>query len=956
MNEIAGPKMPIAQAPDAERRSEAPAVRAPRPPRSLARATLHRVALGVALIVSLSSGVTYYLLYGEIEQRALERLREYAEQRTEYHEAQFALGTAFHEVVKADFLERYNRPMPDARRRFEELMTRDPDGAYRNSPQYADVERFSTGWIHMRVRPDDEFMRRWMLFFDLSEHHSRLVTTRFTNFYFMHPIEPANMGYDDPERSNNVQWAALTPADYPLDEREYFSAASAANNPERQTVWAGPYLEPAYNKILVSVLTPVYVGEEHIATIGSDDILDDLEASILRSDVPGTSHTVFREDGRLIVDPQYMMPIVESYNGFHIREADDRRLDTLHALASQVIDRPVYGYSAAIDQYYAISRLETTGWYFASTLPGHAIRTQAFQAAQWVLWAGLASVALLLLSLAIILRRQVGQPLNELLAGIRSAAVGEVRAVPVTGDDEFAHLASAFNAMVGQVSERDAALRVEKERFRALIEHAADVILVVDAGTIVRYASPSLESALGVAPDAVLGQPLLHRLHADDRAGLAEALQAVLGRPGRVVERTEFRMRHADGSWRWMEATGTNQIGNPAVGGIVVNARDIAEAKAAEAEIARQRENLHQREKLAAMGSLLAGVAHELNNPLSIVVGRATMLEEQAADTSARSAAEKIRIAAERCARIVKTFLSMARQHKPRRGEVDVDRILEDCLEIMGYGLRTSGVDVERRLAGDLPRISADADQLHQVFLNLLVNAQQALESRPAPRRICIRSERDGAGLRVEIADNGPGVAEAIRSRIFDPYFTTKPAGSGTGVGLAVSLGIVETHGGTLTVGCPPGGGAVFSVWLPAHDVEEGADDAEAVAADAAVSSKRRFLIVDDEPELASLLADILRREAASIDLAGSGREALVCLGNREYDAVLTDLRMPEMDGPALFREIEQRWPKLAERVIFVTGDALSPAVQRFLADTGRPLLEKPFTAADVREIVAREI
>ncbi len=179
-----------------------------------------------------------------------------------------------------------------------------------------------------------------------------------------------------------------------------------------------------------------------------------------------------------------------------------------------------------------------------------------------------------------------------------------------------------------------------------------------------------------------------------------------MGLPNEVVERTEFRMRHADGTWRWLEATGTNQIGTSAVNGIVINARDVSDAKDAEEEIARQRENLHQREKLAAMGSLLAGVAHELNNPLSIVVGRATMLQEEAADGGARAVADKIRAAAERCARIVKTFLAMARQRKPEQSVLSINAVLNDCVEMLAYGLRTVGINVEKQLAVDLPSIS----------------------------------------------------------------------------------------------------------------------------------------------------------------------------------------------------------------------------------------------------------
>jgi two-component system NtrC family sensor kinase len=924
-------------------------------PRSLTSETLLRVAVGVTLIVTLSSGITYWLLNNQLEQRALERLREYSQQRTQVHEARFALGKAFHEVIKNDMVRRYQQGVPDAERRFDALMQHDADGAWRNRPEFSDITRYSTGWMHKDTKIDAELRRRWMLYFDISEHYSKIVTSRFINFYVLHPMQMVNMGYDDPVRSGHLEWAKLTPADYPMNEREHYDAAGPVKNPTRQTVWAGPYYEPVYGQILVSALTPVYVGDEQIATIGSDDPLGDLEATILHSDIPDASHTVFRKDGRLVVDPRYMQRIVASYNGFSIAESKDIRLETLWKLALPAGDAPIYGYAKDIDQFYAISRLRSTGWYFASTLPGQVIRTQAFRAAQWVLWVGFASVGLLIASLAVILRRQIARPLRALQEGIRGATAGEGRALTVRSDNELGHMATAFNTMLGKVSERDAALRIEKERFRALIEHAPDVIAVVDAGGIVRYVSPAAQKTLGVEPESLVGRSMLAEVHPEDHERVMAAFQAVTGRPGEVVERTEFRMRHADGTWRWLESTGTNQIGNSAVNGIVINARDISAAKEAEAEIERQRENLHQREKLAAMGSLLAGVAHELNNPLSIVVGRATMLQEEAADERTRSIADKIRAAAERCARIVKTFLAMARQRKPQQSAVAINTVLGDCVEILGYSLRTAGISVEMQLAPDLSSILGDADQLHQVFLNLIVNAQQAMETQASPRRLRIVSERQGNSLRILIADNGPGIAPAIRSRIFNPYFTTKPPGGGTGVGLAVSLGIVESHDGSLTVDCPPEGGAVFQVLLPIHATEEQPERRQNEAPEPVRLKGTLFLIVDDEPEVGALLADILRREATHIDIAASGQAALQYLSEREYDAILTDLRMPEMDGPELYRQIEQRWPQRARQVIFITGDALSPTVQTFLAGTGQPYLEKPFVPAEVRAIV-REI
>jgi two-component system NtrC family sensor kinase len=921
-------------------------------PRSLASETLVRVAIGVTLIVVLSSGITYWLIYRQLEQRALERLQEYSQQRTQLHESRFALGKAFHEVIKADLIERYRKGVPDASRRFDALMVREPDGAWRNRPEFSDITRFSTGWIHKGVRIDAELQKRWMLYYDISERYARMVTSRFVNLYLMQPGQMLNMGYDDPERSNHLEWAKLTPADYAMNEREHFTVANEANNPGRGTIWAGPYYEPVYRQLLVSALTPVYVDDVHIATIGSDDLLGDLETRILHSDIPGASHTVFRSDGRLVLDPQYMQRIVAAHNGVQITDIGDSRLQALWKLAQQAKDGPVSGHAKEIDQYYSIGRLSSTGWYFASTLPGAAIRNQAFRAVQWVLWTGIASLALLIASLALILRRQVEQPLRALQEGIRSATAGEGRELPASSGNELGRMAESFNTMLGKVSARDAALRNEKERFRALIEHAADVIVVVAADGVVQYVSPAAQAALGLQPDALLGASLLDKVHPDDQAQLARALQAVVGYPGEVVERTEFRLRHADGSWRWLQANGTNQIGNPAVNGIVINARDITAARDAEAELERQRENLHQREKLAAMGSLLAGVAHELNNPLSIVVGRATMLQEEATDEGTRSTADRIRAAAERCARIVRTFLAMARQRKPEQGAVAINAVLEDCVEMLGYGLRTAGITVEKDLAADLPPLTGNADQLHQVFLNLIVNAQQAMESQPLPRRLRLQTRRQGNSLRILVADNGPGIAPAIRSRIFDPYFTTKPPGGGTGVGLAVSLGIVESHSGSLSVDCPPEGGAAFEVLLPIQVPGVQEEAAPAVATPATNRAGPRLLIVDDEPEVGALLADILRRDASHIDIAASGREALQWLETREYDAILTDLRMPGLDGPELYRCIEQRWPKRARQVVFITGDALSPTVQTFLAGTGQPYLEKPFVPAEVREVV----
>ena len=376
--------------------------------------------------------------------------------------------------------------------------------------------------------------------------------------------------------------------------------------------------------------------------------------------------------------------------------------------------------------------------------------------------------------------------------------------------------------------------------------------------------------------------------------------------------------------------------------------QELEERKRAEREIARQREALHQSEKLNALGSLLAGVSHELNNPLSVVVGRAIMLEEETADPALKTKLSKIRQAAERCARIVKTFLSIARQQPPERKPVSVNALIEAAVELTAYSLRTADIGTVLDLDPLLPELSADADQLTQVFTNLIVNAQQALLEIDPPRYLEITSSfaRDEQRVRVEFADNGPGVPEAIRSRIFEPFYTSKPVGMGTGIGLSFSYGVIASHGGQIILEPSGAGGARFVVSLPLAVLP--APPAEGVLPEPAGTEPHTILIVDDEPDIAEMLGEMLVAAGHRTDTAASGNEALRRLADRSYDVILSDLKMPDLDGPGLYRHLQQSYPQLLDRVIFISGDTFRMEASEFLAQTGRPLLEKPFIPSEV--------
>lgn len=516
-----------------------------------------------------------------------------------------------------------------------------------------------------------------------------------------------------------------------------------------------------------------------------------------------------------------------------------------------------------------------------------------------------------------------------------------VRRVTIGGQERILALA---RDITGRKS-AEAALRASEEQYRAMFNASIDGLALWNAAGEIVDTNPALWRMYGYgegeSPALPLGSDTGPCYH-------SEFLQAVAAGQSLHSEVTD---RRKDGSALELEVHGIpmQYQGQPHV---LTIARDITEKKRSAEELTRQRESLYQREKLAALGSLLAGVAHELNNPLSVVVARAVLLEEQG-NPAAQAAALKIRTAAERCARIVRTFLAMARQQQPERGPVAINDVIAAALDITAYPVRTSSIEVVLDLAKDIPLIHADADQLHQVLLNLIINAQQSLQDHPLPRRIRLTSyfDRQAQLVRVTVADNGPGIPAHLRARIFEPYFTTKPTGIGLGVGLAVSLGIVEAHEGTLTVACPPQGGAEFAITLPVGAIDPSA--VEPRPNSKAGARQRTILVIDDEAEIRETLAEILIAAQHRVVTVASGREALQHMAVERYDAILTDIRMPDLDGRALYQEIEQRWPGRGARVVFVTGDTLASALREFVSESGRPVIEKPFLPSEVRRVVA---
>jgi two-component system NtrC family sensor kinase len=504
---------------------------------------------------------------------------------------------------------------------------------------------------------------------------------------------------------------------------------------------------------------------------------------------------------------------------------------------------------------------------------------------------------------------------------------------------------------------RDATdLKLVEARSAAMVATALDCIIRIDAeGRVIEF-NPAAEATFGYRREAALGQPLAEliippAMRARHLAGLQRFLETDEGRL--IGRRIEIEAMRADGSVFPVELA-IAQVRLADERTFTAYLRDLTPARAAQTEIDRQREALLQSEKMAAYGSLLAGVAHELNNPLSIVLGHALMLKDAAAGTVHAERADKIEQAAERCARIARSFLAMARRQELETRPVDLAEVVRDVVALLAYDLRSGGIEVALDLAADLPKVLADADRLHQVLANLMTNARQALETGPAPRIITLSALALEAALELSVRDNGPGVPDEIRNRLFDPFFTTKAVGSGTGIGLTVSRGIVESHGGSLSLAPDDGrGGARFVLRLPLADgAAVAAEPAVAAQPVAHIPARRRLLVIDDEREVADLVAEIAAAAGFHCTIAVSGHEAQALMREDAFDAVLCDMRMPDADGLAIHDWIGANRPAMLERLAFVTGDTIGHGGTVTLAKLGRPILEKPFTPHDLRQVL----
>ncbi len=492
----------------------------------------------------------------------------------------------------------------------------------------------------------------------------------------------------------------------------------------------------------------------------------------------------------------------------------------------------------------------------------------------------------------------------------------------------------------------EAALAKSELYYRSLIEHALDLTVVLAPDGTALFVSPSVERLLGIRAEDARGRNVFDLIHRDDAPNVKARIAGVLSRGARF-EHIEFRARHADGTWRTLSAIGKPLPPETGIAGLIINARDLSERQELEAQ-------LRQSQKMEAVGRLAGGVAHDFNNLLTAILGYTELLLSDVGPDDPKAAElNEILAAAQRAASLTRQLLTFSRKQVEQVEVVDVGATVRGMEQMLR---RVIGEDVifKTVVPDDLGQVRADRSQIEQVLLNLVVNARDAM-----PKGGTIRVDaanvarvgpdpapdgpRDSFWVLVSVTDDGVGMSDETLRHIYEPFFTTKPKGKGTGLGLATVYAIVHQAGGFTEVASEPGKGTTFRVFLPrAEETPREARKRSGAHRRPLAGGTETILLVEDEGLVRKLAADVLRGRGYTVLAAASGPEglALAEANAAAIRLVVTDVVMPGMSGPELAAQLAAR--ALTFPVLYMSGYADSDSGA--LLPAGAPLLQKPFS------------
>jgi len=480
------------------------------------------------------------------------------------------------------------------------------------------------------------------------------------------------------------------------------------------------------------------------------------------------------------------------------------------------------------------------------------------------------------------------------------------------------------------------ALEESERRYRYLYDKSTSINWIIDMAGNVSDVNTSAIEQLGYSKDEVVGSPILGFIVREQQ----EEVRALIERNfrGESTPSKEIGVFGKDGAIHTILFSPGQAVsyaeGRPT--DILVTGTDISEYK-------RMEEQIMITDRLASIGELVSGIAHEINNPLTSVIGFAQLVSNKEVPCDVKEDIEIIYSEAQRCAEIVKKLLTFARRHTPTTQPMDVNEAIVKTLELRAYEQRTNNILAYSRLAPDLPWVTADYFQLQQVFLNIIINAEHFMIEAHGRGTLTISTQKVGDFVRVCFADDGPGIATKNLEHVFDPFFTTKEVGKGTGLGLSICHGIVAELGGRICVESELGKGATFTVELQIATEKRQIEVSESSADEDLKAAKAKILVVDDESPIRQFLSRMLTEEGHDVETIDNASDALEKLKSNRYGVVLLDIKMPGMSGIELYEHIQHMDHSLTDRVLFIIGDVIGVGIKNFLDKTKASYVTKPF-------------